>query len=419
MEEEQAKRRFTESAQLMEVVLSDLYPKIPKLVIHTDGTRVSTPDHKEGAKKIVGIEFGTAICRNSKGEFQNQLIRIVVADFLTDRTIFDLEVAVPERLEILDTRPSVTGIESPSVEAKPIETIYSKLFGLVSRETLIITYNAQKCAEALALNHSRWLSVCDLLAVDPAKKKQAEGRYHIRAVLSPAQLVEGFMGEAIRDRLKHISLRDRMVELNIAMMRLLKSMARQKPQSFPILINPPRKPQTIFMTHIPSNWTTEEIKMVLPTAVDIEPVEFFYDPHANEWRGETQITFFSERSVQDAFSKLTACTDVFVGWEWETCGRVSEDTLRSLGSDYGPVVCVRVQDKYLNTPTVIPGKEESRPFGFISLARYQDALSMAKEPRQVEKDEIKYHVKISKKPITAFKRVPLGDGEDFIEAFVM
>jgi hypothetical protein len=90
-----------------------------------------------------------------------------------------------------------------------------------------------------------------------------------------------------------------------------------------------------------------------------------------------------------------------------------------LGADFGPVVEVRIQDQYLGTRKILPGKEESRPFGFLSLARYQDAVSMAKEPRQIVKDEIGYHVKISKKPITAFKRVPLGEGEDYIEAFIM
>ena len=44
---------------------------------------------------------------------------------------------------------------------------------------------------------------------------------------------------------------------------------------------------------------------------------------------------------------------------------------------------------------------------------------MAKEPRQIVKDGVSFHVKISKKPISAFKRIPLGEGEDYIEAFIM
>ena len=419
MEEEQAKKRLTESAHLADVILLELYPKIPRVQLNLENKRKSAPSHREGSKKILLVDCGTALCRNTEDQYENKLIRIVVADFLTDRIIFDLEVAVDEEFQVIDTRPSLTGIESISGEGETLEAVHSKLFAFMSEETLLVTYNAPKCAEALGLRHSRWVSLSDLLAVDPAKKKQAEGRYHIRAVLSQSQLIEGFLGEPIHDRLKHITIKDRMVELNLALIRLMKNIARQKPQSFPILITPPRRPQTIFMTHIPSNWTAEEIKMVLPTALDIEPVELFYDTQANEWRGETHITFFSDRSVQDAFSKLTACTDVFVGWEWAVCGQVSEQGLKNLGSDFGPVVCVRVQDKYLHAPSTLPGKEESRPFGFLSLARYQDALAMAKDPRQIVKDNVQYHVKISKKPITAFKRVPLGDGEDYIEAFVM
>jgi len=99
---------------------------------------------------------------------------------------------------------------------------------------------------------------------------------------------------------------------------------------------------------------------------------------------------------------------------------VTEETLKTLGEDFGAVVAVRIQEKYKNYRTVQPGKDESRPFGFISLARYQDALKMAEEPRQVVKNDVSFHVKISRKPITAFKRVPLGEaGEDYIEAFIM
>jgi hypothetical protein len=45
---------------------------------------------------------------------------------------------------------------------------------------------------------------------------------------------------------------------------------------------------------------------------------------------------------------------------------------------------------------------------------------MAEEPRHIVKEDVSFHVKISRKPITAFKRVPLGEnGEDYIETFIM
>jgi hypothetical protein len=159
--------------------------------------------------------------------------------------------------------------------------------------------------------------------------------------------------------------------------------------------------------------------MIVPSAVEVDNVDFFLDPATSQWRGETHAKFRNESEMRSAFDKLTACTDVFVGWEWTASGRVDEDSLRSLGQDFGPVVGVRIQDKYLGYRSVLPGKDESRPFGFLSLAKYQDAVNMAGEPRQIVKNDISYHVKISKKPISAFKRIPLGDGEDYVEAFIM
>jgi len=159
--------------------------------------------------------------------------------------------------------------------------------------------------------------------------------------------------------------------------------------------------------------------MIAPSAVEVDNVDFFLDPATSSWRGETHAKFRNETEMRNAFDKLTACTDVFVGWEWAASGRVDEDTLRSLAEEFGPVVGVRIQEKYLGYRTTLPGKEESRPFGFVSLAKYQDAVAMAPEPRQIVKGDVSFHVKISKKPITAFKRIPLGEGEDYVEAFIM
>lgn len=420
IEEEQTKRRFTESAHLMGIVLDEIFPKLPKPHLQVNPLYKSAPDHVEGMKRLVAIDCGVGLCRSPSGDFSNHMIRLVVSDFLTDRTIFDFDISVPEGLEVVDSRTSQTGIADYSPQTTiPLSEARYKLLELISTQTVIICHSSSRCAEALELNLSNWLSIVDLITIDPVKKKQAEGRFYIRSALTPTQLIEGFMGEMIHDRFKHVGLRERMLEINLAYIRLVKAVARQKPAKLPILINPPRRPQSMYMSHIPSDWTEEEIKMVLPTAVEIESLEFSYDIPTNQWRGETHVSFSSEKALADAFAKLTACTDVFVGWEWRDCGRVNEDVLRKLGVDFGPVVAVRIQDKYLSAPRVIPGKEESRPFGFISFARYQDALSMAKDPRQIVKDEISYHVKVSKKPITAFKRVPLGDGEDYIEAFIM
>jgi len=420
VEEEQAKRRFTESAHLMGIILNEIVPKLPKGLSQPRPGYQPAPDHVEGMKRLLAIECGVGLCRSQGGEFSNHIIRMVVSDFLADRTIFDFDISVPKGLDVVDSRPSQTGKQDYSPDGTiPMSEARKKLFELMSKETAIICYNKSRCADALELSHTNWLSLQDIIAVDPSKKKNAEGRFYIRSALTPTQLVEGFMGEMIYDRFKHVPLRDRMLELNLAFIRLLKAVARRKPITFPVLMDPPRRPQTMYLSHIPSNWTDEEIKMVLPTASEVEPVEFAYDIPTNEWRGECHVSFPSDKALNDAFARLTACTDIFVGWEWRDCGKVNEEVLRNLASDFGPVVGVRIQEKYLETPRVLPGKEQSRPFGFVSMARYQDALAMAQDPRQIVKDDISYHVKISKKPITSFKRVPLGYGEDYIEGFIM
>ena len=420
IEEEQAKRRYTEAIQLVDTVLTKILPKMAPVNITPGDSWKSAPMHTEGKKKILSIDCGTAVCLSDGAYVSDVIVRIVVTDFLTDRTIMDLIISLPDGFEPVDMRPSLTGIaEYTSEGTVTVTAAISKLFEFVSKDTVLITYNPYKCAQGLQLNHHKWISIPDLLVVDPTKKKRAEGKFHVRSVLTPSQYMEAFLGETVHDRLKHIPLRDRMVETNLGLIRILKGIARRNVSSIPIMIDPPRRLHTIFLSHISSSWGEEEIRTVLPTAVDVEPIEYFIDTSENEWRGECQVSFKSQHDLEAAFSKLTACTDVFVGWEWPSCGKVSEQTLRDLGSGFGPVVGVRIQDKYLHAPAVIPGKEESRPFGFISMARYQDALSMAGEPRQITKNEMNFHAKISKKPITAFKRIPLGEGEDYLEAFIM
>lgn len=419
VEEEQAKRRFTESVQLMESVVSNMYPRISSSVISHDGWR-SAPDHTDGRKKLLVVDCGTAVCISDGAYMDDVVVRLVVTDFLTDRTLLDIEISPPASSEAVDLRPSLTGIEIISEEtAVSLDTALNELFQFMSKDTVVATYNAFNCASALGLNHSKWLPISDLVTIDPIKKRNGEGKFHIRASLSPVQYMEAFLGELVHDRFRHIPQHDRMKETNLGAVRILKTLARKPTVSLPIVIDPPRRLQTLFMSHIPSNWSEEELRTVLPSAADVEPVEFFLDTKENAWRGECHISFRSQRDLEEAFAKLTTCTDVFVGWEWTAAGQVTEESVKALGSDFGPVVAVRIHTKYLHAPRVLPGKEESRPFGFVSLARYQDALSMASDPRQIEKDGVDYHVKISKKPITAFKRVPLGDGEDFIEAFIM
>jgi hypothetical protein len=420
IEEEQAKRRYTEAIQLVDTVLTKILPMMAPVKINPSNGWKSAPVHTEGKKKILSIDCGTAVCLTGGEYVSDVIVRVVVTDFLTDRTIIDLKIQVPEGFEPVDLRPSLTGIaEYSPVSAVSLAAAVSKLFEFVSEDTVLISYNPYKCANGLQFNHKKWISIPQLLVVDQTKKKRAEGKFHVRSVLTPSQYMEAFLGESVSDRLKHIPVQERMVETNLGLIRILKGIARRNVSALPIMIDPPRRLHTIFLCHISSSWGKEEIRTVLPTAVDVEPIEYFIDTSENEWRGECQVTFKSQLDVEAAFSKLTTCTDVFVGWEWPSCGKVTEQSLRELGSDFGSVVGVRIQDKYLNAPDVVPGKEESRPFGFISMARYPDALAMAGEPRQIVKNDLSFHVKISKKPITAFKRIPLGEGEDYLEGFIM
>ena len=419
IQEEQARKRFMESNQLSDIVIDKLMAKLSPGEIRSSPEWASSPAGAESGKRIVSIECGTCLAMHDGVYIPNQIVRLVLTDFLTDRVLIDINVSLPDGFEAIDLHPNFTGLEeSPQEGSTPSEAL-SKLFEFVSSETVIITENAIRSSQCLGLNHPRWMSIHDVLKVDPLKKKKGEGQFHVRSFPTLTQLLEAYLGEAAHERMKVIEPQARMIEYCLGLTRLIKAVARADPVNLPVLIQTPRRINTIFVTHIPSNWSEEEIRMIIPSALQVDPIEFTLDPYANEWRGETCVSLKNVNTTADAFEKLTACTDVFVGWEWPECGKVNENTLRELATDFGPVVGVRIQEKYLSAPQTIPGKEESRPFGFISMARLQDANQLAPEPRQITKNDIRYHVKISKKPISAFKRVPLGEGEDYIEAFIM
>jgi hypothetical protein len=419
IEEEQARKRFVESNQLLEIVIEKLTSKLQTLQIEGQTDWKESPLDSEGQKRILSVECGTCLAIQDGVYVPNQLVRLVVTDFLTDRVLIDLNVSLSDGLEAVDVHPTFTGLDEAPIQGVTRSEALSKLFEFLSRETFVITENAFRTSSCLGLMHSKWIPIHDVLRVDPVKRKKGEGHFHVRNIPSLPQLLEAYLGEAAHDRMKVIEPHSRMIEHCLGLTRLIKAVARSGPTGLPILIQPPRRINTILLTHIPSNWSDEEIRMMIPTAVEVEPIEFSLDPQANEWRGETCVSMKSTIATTEAFEKLTACTDVFVGWEWTECGKVTEASLRELASDFGSVVGVRIQDKYLTSPKTIPGKEESRPFGFISMARLQDATQLAPEPTQVTKNDIRYHVKVSKKPISAFKRIPLGEGEDYIEAFIM
>lgn len=419
IDDELAKRRFKEATFLSDIVCGKFISQSNSKIDAAENGWIESPLNDVGKKRIVGIECGTAVCLNDGVYERNVLVRIVVTDFLTDRILIDEDVLLPQGYEAVDLFPSLTGLETaPAESAVTSGAAVKMLFDFISRETVLVTNNSYKTAFALKLNHPKWLSVDSLFQVDLAAKRKLEGSFYIRTVLAPWQLIEAYLGEAAWDRLKVVSPREKMVEVSLGMIRLVKALARENPSALPKVIPPPRKANTMNISHIPPNWSEEEIRMVLPSAIVVDPIDFFLDTANNEWRGETQVSFKNGEDIHLAFSKLTACTDVFVGWEWTACGKLSEETLVSLGSKYGPVVGVRIQEKYLSSRTVLPGKEESRPFGFVSLAKYQDAVNMTRDP-SVELNGVAFHVKMSKKPITAFKRIPLGEGQDYIEAFIM
>lgn len=421
-DEEQAKRRLTEAKRCEGVLLEKMYP-----ILHArqsypgvaDPIWVSTRALAD-PKSVLVLEVGTALCISGDVYDTNVLVRVVLTDFLSEAVLLDLEVNT--ELEIVDLRPSSTGLNEVSPEKSvSFEQGQRAVLDLIDHGTLCLSSNPGKCMHALRMNHPKWMSLNELFQVDVTKKKQGESEFHIRNVLSVPQVLESFLCETMAyDRLKVMEPHERLTENSIALARLVKQ-AALKASAFPIVIECPRRHHAIFLSHIPADWTENELSVVMPKAIEIEPIDFQLDPNSNQWRGETVALFKSQSDLLAAFSRLTTCTDMFVGWEWNACGKVTESSLRELGQDFGPVVGVRIPEKYLEYRITAPNKDaESRPFGFISMAKYQDAVSMAKEPRQIEKNGHSYHVKISKKPISAFKRVPLGEeGEDYIEAFVM
>jgi len=433
-EEEVAKRRYTESIQLVSTLSEKILPLMKKdphygdiltqarkLAPSTDW--VKTYPNPEGKKPIIFIDCATGLCMYEGQYVSNVLVRFLVADFLTENILMDMNIALPDDYQAADLRPSITGVDE-SVTSDPSATYRSareNLVHMISSETIIVCPDAVRCSAALRLEHPNWLSIGDMFKVDPTKKKQAEGKFYVRQNLTSNQVIDGFLGEQIEERLKHLPVRSRLPETLLGLIRLMKSVARKNASQIPILVDLPRRINTVLVTHIPSDWTVDDgVGVIFPSAVEIDPIDFFLDTTTNEWRGETHVRFRNETDMRKSFDALTTCTDIFVGWEWKACGRVTEESLKSLGEEFGPVVAVRIQDKYKQYRTVLPGKEESRPFGFISLARYQDALKMAEEPKQIVKEDVSFHVKISRKPITAFKRVPLGEnGEDYVEAFIM
>jgi hypothetical protein len=419
IEEEQAKRRFLESSQLSDVVCNKIMPKLGSTQTVSESAWTSALPGTEGAKRVLSIDCGSALCMNDGVYVPNVAVRLVVADFLTDRILLDKIIALAPGFEAVDLFPALTGLDELPDDAEQKSDVLQALLSLMSSETVLISNNPNRVAQSLELRHSDWLSLSDLLKVDPIKKNKGEGLFYVRNSLTVPQFLEAYLGEAAYERMKILQPNEKMIENCLGMNRLVKAAARTNATEIPILISPPRRVNTIYLSHIPSNWSEEEIKMVLPTAIEVDQIDFTLDTAANEWRGETHVTFKKGTEVASAFERLTACTDVFVGWEWLACGKVTDDSLRALGSDFGPVVGVRIQDKYVTAPKVIPGKEESRPFGFISMARFQDASDMGQVPKQIVKDGVSYHVKVSKKPISAFKRVPLGEGDDYIEAFIM
>ncbi len=432
-EEEMSKKRFLEATQFTSVICDKYMPMVKSIFPSTkefasmtfEGPEaeqwVSSPTERAGKKKVLILECASVLCIAGDVYVPDVLIRLIVCDFQTDRIILDVNVQFPSaEYEGVDFRPSITGFDEVPEDCVPFEEARKKLLDIMSCDTVLVTHNAYRCTRALRLHHTNWISLDTVLQVDPVKKLEAEGKYYFRQPLSLSQLLHSYLGESVAERFKLLSASERLVENVLGCNRIIRALASDsKANSLPVLVPPMRTYNTIFLTHIPSDWSDEEIKLILPGTVHVDPITFFLDIHANEWRGEACATFPNQSATSDAFAKLTACTDVFVGWEWLACGKVTEESVRKLAEEFGPVLAVRIQDKYLGQKDTIPGKEESRPFGFASLARYKDAQEMAPEPRQIVKDEVSYHVKMSKKPITAFKRVPLGDGQDYIEAFIM
>jgi hypothetical protein len=416
-----SKRSLCESDQLARIIRDHVFPLIqPQELDASRNLYVPSPARFDGAKDIIAIDLETALCRGMRGEFVDCLTRLVVSDFVTSALILDVNVGVPQHYEVLDGHSRINRITNRSISEKDdFDLARTTLFRVMSAETLVICENGLECADALKINHSRWISINEIFQVHPSSRKRAKGKFYVRKVLGQAQVVESYLGEMISERLKHLPQEDHIVELNFSKIRLMREVARKKPGKLPILIEAPHRPLTLFISHIPPGWTDQETRLLLPTATEIEPIRFRYHSAENILRGETHAFFASESALTHALSSLTACTDVFVGWGWSDCGKVNKEVLSRLAGDFGRVIAVRIQAEYLNTPTAIPDKEESRPFGFVSMAKQQDALRMASQENQRAKDGITFHVKLSKDGSSVFKRVPVGMGEDFIEVFVM
>ena len=356
-----------------------------------------------GGHSVLVIECGTALCTNNKLFANDTLIRVLVIDFETEKTLLDEAVAIPPGSEIVDSRSEYTMIPEGSdsiSNGSTLAQVQDKVLALIKGpETLIITHSANRTAHALKVKHSRWLPLSLLFKI--AEKNRKSENFHVRAHLSPAQLRQAMLGEPSNnwasETISNVAMGD---------LRLVKLACAKFPRP-QLEVDVPRAPETLWIQKIPRDFENS-LSTLFGAAGSVGKILWKFETSESDWLGETQVTFGTSEIRDAIFEKLPTLTDVYVSWE--ATDQVSEDSLRALASRFGKVCGVRMAAKLA---------EGGRPFGFVSFLSTDEADKFA-QAKRIKGPTFTLFARPSQSlgSKNPFKRVPVV-GDKILEVFKM
>ena len=356
-----------------------------------------------GGHSVLVIECGTALCMHNKLFSNDTLIRVLVVDFETEKTLLDEAVAIPPGSEIADSRSEYTGIPEGSeslTSGVTLTQVQDKVLALIKGpETLLITHSANRTAHALKLKHPRWLPLSLLFKI--SEKNRKSENFHVRAHLSPAQLRQAMLSEPsinwASETISTVATGD---------LRLVKLACAKFPRP-QLEVDVPRAPESLWLQKIPRalNDTLPDLFGGVGT---VGKILWKFETSENDWLGETQVSFETSETRDVLFDKLPTLIDVYVSWE--TTDQVSEDSLRALAGRFGKVCGVRMAAKTA---------EGGRPFGFVSFLSIEDAEKFA-QAKRIKGPTFTIYARPSQSlgSKNPFKRVPVV-GDKILEVFKM
>ena len=127
------------------------------------------------------------------------------------------------------------------------------------------------------------------------------------------------------------------------------------------------------MSKIPRDSAAELPRIFAAPQATVAAPHWHFDSHEEQWLGETSVAFATEAERDKFVDALPAVVDVYIAWDRQEGVEVNEETLKLVAEKFGRVSNVRIPpERRLNSPDNGP----TRPFGFISFLRPQDAASM-------------------------------------------